>query len=70
MDLDKLDLVEIKSLCKKYEVGVVGDKKDLIKKLKYFLEPVEGTLNTHPNRKLPPNKKIIGVKVEEKDKIN
>ena len=70
MELEKKDLTEIKSLCKKYGVGVVGDKKDLIKKLKYFLDPVEGTLNTHPNRKLPTNKKIVGVKEEETSKIN
>jgi hypothetical protein len=70
MELDKLELSEIKSLCKKYDVGVVGDKKTLIKKLKYFLDPVEGTINTHPNRKLPNDKKIVGVKVEEKEKLN
>ena len=35
-NLDKLDLIELKTLCKKYDVGVVGEKKDLIKKLKYF----------------------------------
>ncbi len=32
-NLDKLDLQEIKKICKKYGVGVVGDKKTLIKKL-------------------------------------
>lgn len=70
MELEKLDLIEIKSLCKKYDIGVVGDKKTLIKKLKYFLDPVEGTLNTHSNRKLPQNKKIAGVKEGEKEKLN
>jgi hypothetical protein len=29
-NLDTLDLQEIKSLCKKYGVGTVGDKKTLI----------------------------------------
>ena len=46
-NLDTLDLQEIKTLCKKYGIGVVGDKKTLIKKLKYFLEPVADVLNTH-----------------------
>ena len=69
-NLNDLGLPEIKSLCKKYDIGVVGDKKDLIKKLKYFLDPVEGTLNQHTGRKLPPNKKIVGIKVSEKDKLN
>ena len=69
-NLDTLDLQEIKSLCKKYEISPVGDKKDLIKKLKYFLDPVEGTLNQHSGRKIPPNKKIVGLRVSEKDKLN
>jgi len=69
-DLNKLELAEIKSLCKKYGIGVIGDKKDLIKKLKYFLDPIEDVLNTHPGRKLQKNQKIVGVKIDEKDKRN
>ena len=69
-NLNQLSLLEIKSLCKKYDVGIVGEKKDLIKKLKYFLDPVEGTLNQHSGRKIPPNKKIVGLKISEKDKLN
>jgi hypothetical protein len=69
-NLNQLSLLEIKSLCKKYDVGIVGEKKDLIKKLKYFLDPVEGTLNQHSGRKMPPNKKIVGLKISEKDKLN
>lgn len=69
-NLNDMELPEIKSLCKKYDIGVVGDKKDLIKKLKYFLDPVEGTLNTHTGRKISDNKKIVGIKVSEKDKLN
>jgi hypothetical protein len=68
--LETLDLPEIKSLCKKYDISVVGDKKSLIKNLKYFLDPVVETLNAHPGRKLPDNKKIVGVKINEKDKVN
>lgn len=70
MDLEKMDLIELKSLCKKYGVSVVGDKKSLIKNLKYYLDPVVDTLNTHTGRKLPSDKKIVGVKISEKDKIN
>jgi hypothetical protein len=69
-NLDKLELPEIKSLCKKYDIGTVGEKKELIKKLKYFLVPVEDSLNTHSGRKLPDNKKIVGIKISEKDKLN
>jgi hypothetical protein len=69
-DLTKLDLPEIKSLCKKYDIGIVGEKKDLIKKLKYYLEPIQDVLNTHHGRKLNKNQKIVGVKISEKDKIN
>jgi hypothetical protein len=70
MELEKMDISEIKSLCKKYGVGVVGDKKDLIKKLKYFLDPVPETLNTHTGRKIADDKKIVGVKISDIDKIN
>ena len=69
-DLNKLDLPEIKTLCKKYGIGTVGDKKDLIKKLKYFLDPIEDVLNTqHPGRKLQKDQKIVGVKVSDQEKI-
>lgn len=69
-NINQLSLLEIKALCKKYDVGVVGEKKDLIKRLKYFLDPVEGTLNQHTGRKIIPNKKIIGIKISEKDRLN
>ena len=69
-DLNKLELPEIKSLCKQYGISVVGDKKTLVKKLKYYLEPVEDVLNTHPGRKLPKDKKIVGVKVDNQENIN
>ena len=68
--LETLGLPEIKSLCKKYGISTVGDKKSLIKNLKYFLDPVVETLNTHAGRKLPDGKKIVGVKVNEKDRLN
>lgn len=68
--LESLELPEIKSLCKKYGISIVGDKKSLIKNLKYYLEPVEGTLNLHSGRKLPLGKKVVGFKTNEKEKIN
>jgi hypothetical protein len=69
-DLNKLELPEIKSLCKQYGISVVGDKKTLVKKLKYYLDPVEDVLNTHSGRKLPKDKKIVGVKVDNQENIN
>jgi hypothetical protein len=69
-DLNKLELPEIKSLCKEYGIGTVGDKKTLIKKLKYFLDPVEDVLNAHPGRKLQKDQKILGIKVSDQEKIN
>lgn len=69
-DLNELELPEIKLLCKQYEISPVGDKKSLIKKLKYYLDPVEDVLNTHPGRKLPKNKKIVGVKVNDQESTN
>lgn len=69
-NLNSLELSEIKSLCKKYGISIVGEKKDLIKKLKYFLDPIEDVLNTHPGRKIPKGKKIVGVRVSKQDEIN
>jgi hypothetical protein len=68
--IETLELLEIKSLCKKYGIGVIGDKKTLIKNLKYYLDPVQDVLNTHQGRKLPQGKTIVGVKVSEKERIN
>jgi len=69
-DLNKLELPQIKLLCKQYNISPVGDKKSLVKKLKYYLDPVEDVLNTHPGRKLPKDKKIVGVKVTDSESIN
>jgi hypothetical protein len=69
-NLNSLDIIEIKSLCKKYGIGTIGEKKVLIKKLKYFLDPISDVLNTHTGRKLPNDKKIVGVKISEQEKIN
>ncbi len=69
-NLDTLDLQEIKSLCKKYGVGTVGDKKTLIKKLKYYLDPIQDTLNAHTGRKIPKGKEIVGVSPNSTEKTN
>ena len=69
-NLNTLELPEIKNLCKQYGIGAVGDKKSLTKKLKYFLDPIEDVLNTHPGRKLQKDQKIVGVKVSEKERLN
>jgi hypothetical protein len=69
-DLNKLELPEIKNLCKQHDISPVGDKKSLIKKLKYYLDPVEDVLNTHPGRKLPKGKKIVGAHVNKTEDIN
>jgi len=69
-NLDTLDLQEIKSLCKKYGVGTVGDKKTLIKKLKHYLDPIQDTLNTHTGRKIPKGKEIVGVSPNSTEKTN
>jgi len=69
-DLNKLELPEIKLLCKQYDISPVGDKKSLIKKLKYYLDPVEDVLNTHNGRKLNKGSKIVGVNVNKNEELN
>ena len=68
-NLNSLELVEIKALCKKHGIGTVGDKKTLIKNLKYYLDPIEDVLNSHPGRKLPKDKKIIGKRLSAEQVI-
>ena len=69
-NLDTLQLQEIKTLCKKYNISTVGDKKSLIKKLKYYLEPVQDVLNTHTGRKVPKNKEVVGANAHSNQEIN
>lgn len=69
-DINKLELPEIKILCKQYGIVTIGDKKTLIKKLRHFLDPIEDVLNTHPGRKMSNDKKIVGVKVDKQEDIN
>lgn len=69
-NLDALQLQEIKVLCKNYNISTIGDKKSLIKKLKYYLEPIPNVLNTHTGRKVPKNKEVVGAKVDSTQEIN
>lgn len=69
-NLEDLDIHEIKTLCKKYGVSIVGEKKELIKRLNYYLEPIQDVLNVHSGKNIPQNKKIVGVKINEQEKIN
>jgi len=69
-NLDALQLEEIKFLCQKYNISIIGDKKTLIKKLKYYLTPVQDTLNTHTGRKTSKGKEIVGVEFNSNEKTN
>lgn len=68
--LNKMDILELKNLCKKYSVSTIGSKKDLIKRLEYFLEPIKDVLNDHKGRKLNLDKKIVGIKINYKNDLN
>lgn len=69
-DINKLELSEIKVLCKKYGISPIGDKKSLVKKIRYYTDPVEDVLNTHPGRKIPEGNKILGVRIENREELN
>ena len=45
-------------------------QKTLIKKLKYYLDPIQDTLNTHTGRKIPKGKEIVGVSPNSTEKTN
>lgn len=69
-NLETKTIQEIKDICKQYNIGHIGDKKTLIKKIKYFLDPIVDVLNVHNGKYIPENKMIVGVKVSEKEKLN
>lgn len=67
-DLKKLSLVELKILCKQYGLHRTGTKTQLIKKILDLTKPEPIVVNSYSHYKLPPDKKIIGLKIDESEK--
>ena len=68
MDYNKLSLVELKNLCKSRRLPYGGSKNQLIKRIKDFEKPVPVTINDHKHLDLPKDKKVVGVKMGDKEK--
>jgi hypothetical protein len=68
MDYDKLSLIELKNLCKSRRLPYGGSKNQLVKRIKDFERPVPVTINDHKGFDLPKGKKIVGVKMGDKEK--
>lgn len=68
MDYNKLSLVELKNLCKNRRLPYGGSKKQIVKRLNDFEKPVPVTINDHKGFDLPKGKKIVGVKMGDKEK--
>jgi hypothetical protein len=67
--LTKLSLQELKILSKEMELSISGSKTDLTNRIWEFIKPLPIIVNTHPDTLSPPNKKIIGIKKDENEKL-
>lgn len=61
-ELEKLSTDELKLLCKQYNIVISGDNNTLLKKLKYYIEPLNDVLNNHSGRKLKKKRKNSWIK--------
>jgi hypothetical protein len=68
MDYNKLSLVELKNLCKNRRLPYGGTKKQLVKQLNDFEKPTPIVINDHKHLDLPTGKKVVGVKMGDKEK--
>jgi hypothetical protein len=67
-ELNKLSLVELKLLCKEYQLARTGTKSQLIKSILDLEKPVPITVHIPTEYKPPQGKKVIGLKIDEKEK--
>lgn len=66
--LNKLSLVEIKQICKKYFLTLSGTKSELINNILDSQTPEPEVLSLPKEYKAPQGKKVIGVKMSEQNK--
>lgn len=67
-ELNKLSLVEIKLLCKQYRLKRTGTKTQLIKSILDSEKEDPIVVSIPKEYKPPKGKKVIGLKMDEKDK--
>ena len=68
MDYSELSLVELKNICKNRRLSYSGSKKQLVKRLNDFEKPTPIVINDHKHLDLPKGKKVVGVKMGDKEK--
>jgi 2'-5' RNA ligase len=69
MDYNKLSLVELKNICKSKNLQYGGTKNQLIKRITDSEKPIPVTINEHKGFNLPKDKKIVGVKMGDTEKL-
>lgn len=67
-NLNKLSLVEIKLICKEYNLHRTGTKSVLIKRILDFTKPIPITINIPTEYKPPKGQKVIGVLLTDSEK--
>lgn len=69
MDYSKFSLVELKNICKLKNLQYLGTKDELIKRIIDFEKPLPTLINDHKGLTLPKDKKIVGIKIDDKKKF-
>jgi len=67
-ELNKLSLVELKIICKEYNLHRSGTKSTLIKSILDLEKPEPVKVHIPTEYKPPKDKKVIGLKIDEKEK--
>jgi hypothetical protein len=65
--LESLSLVEVKHICKNRNLPITGGKSKLINLILENIKPETVTINKH--KSLDNNKKIIGIKLTDKEEL-
>lgn len=66
-ELNKLHLVELKTLCKERGIQYGGTKTQLINKLIEYEKEPPVVVHSHPNSLSPQGKKIVGAKLSDNE---
>lgn len=68
-ELKKKSLQELKIVAKTYKLMISGSKAQIIKRILDHTKPEPVVVHSHPASLSPPDKKIVGAKTSDTDKL-
>lgn len=68
-DLQEKSLIELRYICKKHKITIGTKKSTMIKNILDFFSDPEPIINSNKILSLPQGKKIVPVKINEKEKL-